>query len=81
MNTVFYEGLICWPVYQTLHDHLRRGDARTADPRDLVGCVAAYGIDRAACLIYAHQGADTLAEAHRLVEHILADAANGVRPR
>lgn len=80
-NDLVREALVRWPAYQRLAEHLTTRDARSMDPRDLVGCIAAYGLDRATCLLYAHNHADSLRDARSLVDRIMADAGRGVRPR
>lgn len=69
------------PAYKRLHGHLLSTDPATADPRDWVGAVCAYGLDRASCLLYAHSHASCLGENYALVTELLDMAREGRRPR
>ncbi|MEJ7824939.1 MAG: hypothetical protein WKF48_05895 [Solirubrobacteraceae bacterium] len=79
-DDLVYEVFVLWSAYQELHERLG-GDARTSDPRDLIGKVAAYGHDRAAAAIFADGVATSLADAERVLGDLLALAAQGRRPR
>lgn len=76
-----HEAFLLWPAWHTIHGHLLTTDARTSDPRDLIGPLVSYGHDRAACLLFAHHRGDSLAESHKLVGDLLTLAHNGRRPR
>lgn len=75
------EAFFLWPAYQTLHEYLLSTNTRTSDPRDFVGAVCAYGLDRASCLLYAHSHAACLGESYALVTELLDMARDGRRPK
>lgn len=75
-----YEVLVLWGAYQDLHERLG-GDPRYADPRDLIGKVAAFGRARAAAAIFASAATADLADAEHVLEELLELAAAGRRPR
>ena len=72
-DAVLHEVFVRWPAWQELHTHLLTTDCRTSDPHDLVGPLCAYGIDRAACLLYAHHIGSCLADSHAIVVDLLAE--------
>lgn len=75
-----YEVLVLWGAYQDLHERLG-GDPRTADPRDLIGKVAAFGRARAASAIFASACTTDLADAEHVLDELLELAARRRRPR
>lgn len=75
-----YEVFVLWSAYNELHERVG-GNARTSDPRDLVGKVAAYGHERAAAAICAEGIAIDFQEGQLVLAELLALAANGRRPR
>lgn len=79
-TTELYEVFVQWGAYSELHERLG-GDARTSDPRDLIGKVAAYGHGRAAAAIYAGGMTADLADAEHVLGELLELAADGRRPR
>lgn len=80
-DDLLHETLVLWPAYQVLHAHLLTTDPRTSDPHDLVGPLAAYGHDRAACLLYAHLHGERLRDSMALVKRLDAWMHEGRRPR
>lgn len=81
MRDVFYEVFVQWGAYGELWSRLSGDDARTADPRDLIGKVAAYGYDRAAAAIFAAGITADLGDAEHVLSELLDLAAAGRRPR
>lgn len=75
-----YELFVQWPAYMELHDRFGT-DARTADPRDLIGKIAAFGHDRAAAAIFAGCVTIDLVAAEHVLCELLALAHDGRRPR
>jgi hypothetical protein len=80
-DPVLHEVFVRWPAWQELHTHLLSTDCRTSDPCDLAGPLCAYGLDRAACLLYAHCIGSCLADSHAIVVELLRNAQQGRRPR
>ncbi len=75
-----YEVFVLWAAYSELHERFA-DDARTADPRDLIGRVAAYGHERAAAAIFVAGVTTDLDDARHVLHELLELAADNRRPR
>ncbi|MDP2712331.1 MAG: hypothetical protein Q8O56_14025 [Solirubrobacteraceae bacterium] len=80
-DTAIYEVFVQWAAYGELCERLGDQDARTSDPRDLIGKVAAYGHGRAAAAIFAAGVTADYADAQHVLKELLDLAAHGRRPR